>query len=258
MTKKALGLRHLISLLVAEQARIRAQYPQTPEEMRVSTESWWTALITGEQSQLPARKMAAYPIWWYSKIFQPIASVVSAQALVQDHQVYVRRFPWSGTTVSRGGYLEFVVTSYLQSVYVLLKRTERCLGTIKNEYKRDLRAATIRARTSDTISTLNTAFAAPIELRGKHVHEYGLQDPSIQRIQSLELLSKHGSSTSWGQHLNDLCNTEFRKLRGQYRTAVRSHIQSIDLAVDFAAILLIWVLFDEREKFLEPPGSDSA
>ena len=109
-----------------------------------------------------------------------------------DIEIYISRFPYAKTRVTRPGHLRFVVEAYLNESYTLVERLRAypkmiCRRLGKRNKKLDFNGACKRAEVMVTTSLQNLTKA-----RGAHVHQRQFSTPDLERLELYDFLRTQG------------------------------------------------------------------
>src|SRR5437762_800785 len=87
-----------------------------------------------------------------SSIFRGFVEIANAAETLHDMRIYVRRFPFGGTSISRSKYLRFIIESYLHESYILTQR----LLAYPEKIRRVLARDDASGRYREIVKTLQT------------------------------------------------------------------------------------------------------
>lgn len=73
-----------------------------------------------------------------SKLFYGFNEIHKSYERLKEHEVYVGRFPYSGTEISKVSHLNYNIENYLGEFYILKERIKKYLATVGRIYKRIL------------------------------------------------------------------------------------------------------------------------
>lgn len=124
------------------------------------------------------------------KLFWAFSEIHGCIERLRHCETYVRKFPFSGTRVSRGAYLQFVVEGHLHEIYILRTRIEKLATLIARLFKKDRDAKRI-ATTTDAIKTfVEKSLEGLSRTRGSHVHEWRYSNDDIDRLELIRTLRR--------------------------------------------------------------------
>ena len=100
--------------------------------------------------------------------------------------VYMRRFPYRSSGISRSAYLQYHYENWLNETYILETRFVRFAGHIKKAFARDPLAREVSLAADAGTQIIKGGLAAAKEVRGEHVHETRTFDRDILMLGTWE------------------------------------------------------------------------
>jgi len=179
----------------------------TPEQLKEAGEANWNRIFDLEGPRSIKRKPLAWEVWYSQRLAKPFSAICKSHETLQDIEVYVRRFPFRGTRVSRVTYLRHNIEVYLQEVYVLRQRMIDFLNSLEKDYAESSQGVSFKKLNAPFCREIKTRLKPIIEARGDHVHGWGYDDKRLSRLDTLELLANYSSRKKTGH----------RKLKVVYR-----------------------------------------
>lgn len=131
-----------------------------------------------------------------SKIFRQMGEILNAMWAIENIAIYVRSFPHKRQGVSPLSYLRYHIENYLNELYILKTRLISYLNTLEKAYSKTEQGQKITNKLKPLYSIVSDAFKAYTEVRGSHVHVARFLDEDIDRLATLDLLSKAGDDFS--------------------------------------------------------------
>jgi len=92
----------------------------------------------------------------FQKVFYGYIEIAHSLDSLQNVEIYIRRFPYSGTTVKKVRYLQFIIEAYLHEIYILNVRLISYLNSIVRIYKKteyEGKAVSVSRIMSKSVST---------------------------------------------------------------------------------------------------------
>jgi hypothetical protein len=127
---------------------------------------------------------------FFAKILQGFLEIRSSLQTLQDIEFYIRRFPYSKTSITRPRHLRYHIESHSNEIYILRERLKTFLTMIERLYRKDSRHTDIQ-RTTKVLSTLVTDMLEGVtNTRSKHTHQSRLQNEDLNRLESLDLITR--------------------------------------------------------------------
>ena len=180
------------------------------------------------------------------RLFLEFTEITESLDRLRDIAVYVRRFPYSDTSISKSAHLRYHVENYLNEVYILRNRLEAYLKVVVRLYKQDARSSRVKTITATLQDTMPRTFAVPTAVRGKHVHRQRYSDADLERLRLLELLkddSNHWASAYESTYL------DVRRLK---RAWIERMNRQIDKLLELYFAYLKQLLFDPQGALILP------
>ena len=171
---------------------------------------------------------------------------------LSDSQIYMRRFPYSKTQITKANHLRRCIEMYLEEVYLLKLRLTNYVDKIVACKDISSVLPTSSFDQLDRAKSLATKSLKPIagygSIRGKHVHEERYSDPGIQRLSWLEGLA---NIADLDQKFRDLFlsvrDIEFIDVRRGWINRVQEETTAINKVIDLYFGLLVDSLFHEDD-----------
>jgi hypothetical protein len=195
--------------------------------------------------KLPPKALFVRQIHW--GVFEIIDSYES----LLDAEVYIRRFPYGKTRITRINHIRYVFANHLSEVYILKERLKAYLQTVENVYAKGLRRRLVRQITQYLFTFNTKSFDEIIAERGVHVHKARYDDMNLSRLGAIERLSKSNPEAIWKSYLDNYFEMVYRRIRKEKSMNCRPEIvpkKYIDEYFD----RLYPVIFDEKENLFMP------
>ena len=122
------------------------------------------------------------------RLFKGTREVLEAYEALRNIPVFIRRFPFVGTNISRLSYLRFVIESYLNEMYLLAQRLKAYLNTVTKIYKRSERRNQIKVVVDRLSAYISKSLEGVLAIRGAHVHESRYEDKDFRVLSLLEFM----------------------------------------------------------------------
>ena len=123
-----------------------------------------------------------------NKLFRGFAEIYTSVRCLENIEIYIRRFPFSKTRVTKLDYLKYNIENYLNEIYVLKERMISYSKTISRAYKKSSNAAAIAEHLKNASKLASDSLKNIVEIRGAHVHSIRYSDKDIDRLSNLELM----------------------------------------------------------------------
>jgi hypothetical protein len=122
---------------------------------------------------------------FWGKLYSGYMEIAASVESLKDTPVYLRRFPFRGTRVTRTRYVSFHFEAYLHEGYILRERLHAFARMLRKAYRfpqYDLSGLTnIEAQVDRRLTPI-------ISIRGAHVHERRFRNEELERLSYIRLL----------------------------------------------------------------------
>jgi len=124
-----------------------------------------------------------------------------------DFEIYVRRFPYGGTSITKVRYLSHIIEAYLHEMYIFKKRLIKFLNELGKAYKSDRRRLEVEEIVESLCNYVAKCLRSIVSLRGSHVHSKRYTDRDLDKLRFLESVAPSDAD------LADLYESEYKKIR---------------------------------------------
>lgn len=162
------------------------------------------------------------------KILLSYMNIVETVNSFNDIEWYFRRYPFSGTPISRHKHIIYCIEMYFSRFYQFKERLKKLLNILKNEFpdhKIDI---------STFIKQFDSYFNKEIQMRHTIHHHDGFEDIETQKIFLTETLSKG----NLGDYIHKEHLSHYRKTANSWASRVRRESKRLNMFIDAVAILL--------------------
>jgi hypothetical protein len=173
--------------------------------------------------------------------FEAFTEVSDTFQRLRDIEVYVRRFPFRGTRITRERYIRFHVEAYLHETYILRERLAAFATRATRAYRKTKQrefALAVEKQLMDTVSSLDGIIA----IRSRHVHELRFDETRLRNLNAIELIERNSSDPIWSNFLKQ----QYPKVRKYWASWVREMNQAIEQLLDQYFGELHRLMFDQR------------
>lgn len=168
-------------------------------------------------------------------LFRSAYEIDHAAMVLRDYEIYIRRFPYSGTRVSRVRHLRTMVESYFQEIYVLRERLSRHIKLIEKHFaptRRKLRASQVL----DPIrEALDQVLESILAARNVHVHEARLSSPNLERLDMIQLLADISDDPA---PYEEILMPQYREVRRAWRNRLEDDNQRLSELLGYISMHL--------------------
>lgn len=180
-------------------------------------------------------------------LFHSLMEIETAIQNLLDTEIYIRRFPYKATRITRIRHLRFVFVNYLNEVYLLKQRLKAFLQLIEELYANGNRKKEVRKVTQLLFRYISEVFEQIVSVRSSHVHKEEYTDRQLERLEVLELISRNYSPTenqfNWAAYFR----WQYREIRKQKEKQVCEINKSIEDILNTYFSKLYPIVFSEED-----------
>lgn len=180
-------------------------------------------------------------------LFSGFGEIRKSFGNLRDIEIYVRRFPYGNTDISRVRYLQYHIENYLNEVYILQQRLDTFLTKIERKYKRMHNIQEIKIEFKKYKDIINSALGEIVRIRGGHVHDLRFQNEDIDKLEMLELLSDASDPL-----FSMIYQEEYTKIRKEWTLRIKYNNNNTGTLLDDYFDMLHVFLFDEESGLIYP------
>jgi hypothetical protein len=166
-----------------------------------------------------------------------------------DIEVYIGRFPYGKTSVSKTRYLAYHMENYLNEVYILKERLNFYCTTVGRMYRNDQTLKNVKETMKTLSDCVQKVLKGTTDARGTHVHKNRFTDEDLDRLSSLEL-ANHGPNDI--PILKIMYESHYKKTRKKYSLAIKQSNKEIKDLLDGCFEVLYGVVADENRQIRYP------
>jgi hypothetical protein len=180
--------------------------------------------------------------------FQAFMEVGETLQRLLDIELYVRRFPFRETRVTRERYIRFHIEAYFHEVYILRERLLTLAKRTTRAYKKTDRRA-LAFDVEGRIRTIHSALDDVIAVRSRHVHEQRFDETRLRNLGAIELIERNSTDPIWTSFLGE----QYPKVRKYWVGWVKEMNAVVQQLLDGYFGELHRLMFDERR--FRPPNA---
>lgn len=188
-------------------------------------------------------------IAFLAKLSSWVAEIEMSLQSIKDTELYVRRFPYGDTDISKTRHLRRHVEKYLEEFYILKERLVKFADTVESMYSSgdltDKMLVSLRGAKTVAKETLKpiTGYG---KIRGTHVHVKRYTPPDIEKLVHMEdfngLLEGEGDISGLIKSQRD---RKYKKLRKEWAERVRNESAEIAKMLDQYFAFMRAVVFED-------------
>ena len=194
---------------------------------------------------------------FFKRLFEGFSEIHSSLESMKNTEVYLSRFPFPKTRISRPSYLKYHVENYLNEVYICEQRLLSYLTKIGREYRKDMRHAEVLAATRPLFRIVNDSLNGIVTTRGQHVHERRFSSVELDRLELMNLYTSINGEDmdEFTAALKPYFQSEYRRIRSEWQRRVRDNNGVLGKLLDEYAERLNPVLFSQDSGRLNYPSN---
>lgn len=198
-------------------------------------------------------------IAFLSKLSSWTTEIEMSLQSIKDTELYVRRFPYGDTHISKTRHLRRHIEKYLEEFYILKERLVNFADTIESMYSSDdlpdkMLAFLIGAKTvaKETLKPI-TGYG---KIRGSHVHVKRYTPPDIEKLVHMEDFAElmDGDENIAGL-IKSQRDRKYKKVRKEWAKRVKNESAEITKMLDQYFSLINVVVFED-DGTLRLPATD--
>ena len=201
--------------------------------------------VTVKNSSTPETKLLAEVSVGAFEIFTAYESLL-------DSEVYIRRFPYGGTRISRSRHLKSVIENYLNNTYILKERMVKYLRILTKKYgKRAGSKGRSTARITVAIKKFTEGYLDPIKaVRNLHVHQEEFYDLDLERLSILETYIHSNPTAPRIEYFKSYYDHQFEMVRKDRVKLIQTLNANLNKLLDIYFDHIYSVVFDENDEFI--------
>jgi hypothetical protein len=165
-----------------------------------------------------------------------------------DIEVYISRFPYANTRITRSGHLRFIIEAYLHESYTLCERLKSYPRLISRQLAGQLPEIDYKGTCKRAVELAAAALVNIVTIRGEHVHQRRFSTPDLDKTDLYDLLRTHkgdGETRMLGEYT-------YREARKKWLATIRTNNRGLARLLDLYFLLLYPLVFDSiGEAFLK-------
>lgn len=185
---------------------------------------------------------------FFSVAFSGFVEIGETVNRLEDIEVYLRRFPFRGTRVSRERYMRHHIESYFHELHILRERLVQYATRLGRAYRKSPTGPRAAAMTAHTIALATGALEKATRIRGRHVHESRFDETHLTNLGALELVALNFADPI----LQPFLETQYRKARKYWVAWTIRITHEVRQLVDQYFDLIYPVLFASPGKLRYP------
>lgn len=194
------------------------------------------------------RRSVSAPDPVYGRVFRGFVEVLETYDALLDIAVYLRRFGFRGTRVSKNRYLRYHIQGHLQELYILHERLIAYARVLERTYKGSRRAAAFKSASFRTQQIVRKTLAGVVGTRGSHVHTRRFTDKQLEDLTGVELVAEHSDDLQFRRMLS----WQYREVKAALLKTVTENNQEAQKLLDALAAEFLPILFTKAGRLYRP------
>jgi hypothetical protein len=187
---------------------------------------------------------------YFSKILNGFREIADSYYCLLDIEIYIGRFPYSKTRISKTRHLSYHMENYLNEIYILKERLKSYFTKVGRLYRNDPDHKKVLQKTKPLFTLVNASLKGIIQTRGSHVHSTRFYDNDLDRLSSQEFLSDHGNDEL--VLIKNLFKFEYKIVRRRFKKTIKDNNKQIKILLDACFDVLYTIVADKQGKVKYP------
>lgn len=180
-------------------------------------------------------------------LFAGLNEISSSYETLLDIEVYVCRFPYANTRITRSGHLRFIIEAYLHESYTLRERLKAYPELIRRRLAAQQPTIDYKGTCKLAVELAAVGLERIVTARGAHVHQRRFSTPDLDTAGMYDRLRTHkgdGPTRMLGEHA-------YREVRKKWLATIRKNNSVLAGLLDRYFLRLYPLVFDSSgEAFL--------
>jgi len=172
-----------------------------------------------------------------SKIF---TDIFSTYLCLTNIEVYISRFPYSKTVVSRSDYLQYHYNSYLNEINIIEKRLMKYIKKVQRTYKT---YPNIKAITISLEKDVKSAFKPIVDIRNNHTHSERFRHDKLSSLRFFETI-RDADHLFESQYMR-----KFREARSELKKQIARNNNKLKIVLNHIFKNLDTIVFDKNGNY---------
>lgn len=189
---------------------------------------------------------------FFSKIVYGFNEINISFKRLLDLEIYVSRFPYGNTSVSKTEYLLFQIENYLSEMCILKERLKSYFRKIERSYKKDLRHTSTKKICDQLINEVEEGFKNFTYIRGIHIHKVRYHDKDIERVDLLDVYAELINDLK--KYLPSIPNyeVEYRKVRKKWKKIFKDNNEKVKILLNGCFKEILKIVFTNDGEIFYP------
>jgi hypothetical protein len=205
----------------------------------------WKGPRVVKSSSIPTTK-------WLAEVSVGAFEILTVYESLLDSEVYIRRFPYRGTRISKSRHLKSVLENHLNSIYILKERMVKYLKILTKKYgKRVTSTGKATLRITEILRKFTEEYLEPLKIvRNSHVHSEEFYDPNLERLSILENYIQSNLTAPRIEHFKAYYDHQFEIIRKEKIAEIQTINANINKLLDIYFSYIYSIVFDEDDELI--------
>lgn len=189
---------------------------------------------------------------WLAEVSIGAYEIFTAYESLLDSEVYIRRFPYRGTRVSKSRHLKSVLENHLNNIYILKERMVKYLKILTKKYgKQATSTGRPTARITEVLRKFTEEYLEPLKaVRNSHVHNEEIYDPDLERLSILENYIQSNPAAPRIEYLKAYYDHQFEIIRKDKTKEIQIINADLNKLLDIYFSCIYSIVFDENDELI--------
>jgi hypothetical protein len=181
--------------------------------------------------------------------------IFTAYESLLDADVYVRRFPYRGTRISKSRHLKGVLENHLNNTYILKERMVKYLKVLTKKYgKRVDSKGKSAVRITEILRRFTEEYLDHLKVvRNSHVHIEEFYDSDLERLSILETYIQSNPAGPRIEYFKAYYDHQFEIIRKNKIEQIQAINADINTLLDIYFNHIYTIVFDEEDELVIHP-----
>jgi len=230
--------------------------PVVKQHMQELGETIWNDMFNLNGKKTIDRKLTEKEVF-LGKVFYGYIEIYDSYNSLNDIGVYIGRFPYKNTNISKVSCIRYHIVNYMNETYVLSQRLSTYLTRIGKLYRQDRRHQEVIESTKAIFKIVRDSLSGIVKTRGLHVHKSRYKDEDIERLNLLDLFVREGGIDFLGRLLPDFYELEYKEIRRKWKKIIKQNNEALRQLFDIYFGALLKILFDRNGNLIYPQSIDA-